>query len=363
MRLLSGVLLFLAVPVAQAITIAPQAAVGDTVITLSPATPAPGEHFVINVRGVWSDGCVPQFQSVTGSGTTIEVNALANANCASACTAVNTPYSLTTTAGTINTPGLYTINYYVTECNKPRTLLKSQTISISGTCQFDRSLTASAPAVRVGTPVVLHWCDPSVTSGPNQGVSVSFFRILASNSPNGPFVPIGDVQNTTGVGINFDPTDVGAAFFFVEAHECTVTSAGCTGDTVVRSNIVRVDVASATGCLPDAATLCLNGARFQVTANWRTSDGTTGRGQAVSLTDESGYFWFFGPDNVEVTVKALNACTQPTPRYWVFASGMTDVQVDLIVTDTKTGAVKTYSNPLGRPFQPIQDTGAFATCP
>jgi hypothetical protein len=127
--------------------------------------------------------------------------------------------------------------------------------------------------------------------------------------------------------------------------------------------VVRVDVASATGCLQDAATLCLNGGRFQVNANWRTTDGTTGRGQAVPLSDDSGYFWFFGPNNVEVVVKALNACSLTVPRFWVFAAGLTNVQVDLTVTDTKTGMVKTYNNPLGRPFQPIQDTGAFATCP
>ena len=364
MRPLAGVLsLILFIPIADAITVAPQSAVGDTAITLIPATPAPNERFAFNVRGTWSDGCVPQFQSISGSGNTIQINALANASCSNACTAAVTPYSLTTTMGTITTPGIYTVEYYVTECNKPRMLIKSQTIAISASCQFDRSLTASATAVRVGTPVLLRWCDPSVSPGPDQGVGVSFYRILASKSANGPFVPIGDVPGVTGVGINFDASDDGPAFFFVEAHECQVTIAGCTGDTVVRSNIVRVDVASATGCLQDAATLCLNGGRFQVTANWRTSDGSSGRGQAVTLTDDSGYFWFFGPNNVEVVVKALNACSQPAPRYWVFASGLTNVSVDLTVTDTKSGTVKAYSNPLGQPFMPIQDTGAFATCP
>jgi hypothetical protein len=353
-------------PVAQAITVAPQAASGTTTFSLNPSTPAPGERFTITVRGTWTDGCVPQYQSVTaGSSTTLQVNASANANCAAqGCTLALAPYAVTTPPVTINNPGVYTIEFYVTECNKPKTLIASTRFAISGTCQFDRSLTVSASAVRVGTAALLRWCNPSVSPGPDQGFSVSFYRILASRNANGPFVPIGDVQgNATGVAINFDASDVGPAFFFVEAHECEVTIAGCTGDTVVRSNVVRVDVASATGCLPDATTLCLNGARFQVTANWRTNDGTTGRGQAVSLSDESGYFWFFGPENIEVVVKALNACTSPLPRYWVFAAGLTDVSVDLTVRDTKTGAVKTYNNPLGRPFQPVQDTGAFATCP
>ena len=33
------------------------------------------------------------------------------------------------------------------------------------------------------------------------------------------------------------------------------------------------------------------------------------------------------------------------------------------ITDTSTGAVRTYHNSLGTPFQPIQDTAAFDTCP
>jgi hypothetical protein len=83
----------------------------------------------------------------------------------------------------------------------------------------------------------------------------------------------------------------------------------------------------------------------------------------VTLTGESGYFWFFDPGNVEVTVKVLNACALNN-RYWVFAAGMTNVRVVLTVTDTKTGtATKTYTNPQGRVFRSILDTGAFATCP
>jgi hypothetical protein len=35
----------------------------------------------------------------------------------------------------------------------------------------------------------------------------------------------------------------------------------------------------------------------------------------------------------------------------------------LTVTDTQTGTIETYTNPQGTPFEPIQDTNAFATCP
>jgi hypothetical protein len=111
--------------------------------------------------------------------------------------------------------------------------------------------------------------------------------------------------------------------------------------------------------LPDV--LCLNNSRFQVEANWETASNT-GRARVVKLTADTGYLWFFGPDNVEVVIKVLDACSF-VGTFWVFAGGLTDQGAAITVTDTKTGAVKSYTNVRGVPFAPIQDTNAFATCP
>jgi hypothetical protein len=108
--------------------------------------------------------------------------------------------------------------------------------------------------------------------------------------------------------------------------------------------------------------LCLAGSRFRVEATWTTPNGDSDAGRAVSLTSDTGYFWFFSNTNVEMMVKVLDGCALNN-RYWVFAGGLTNTRVRLTVTDTRTGAVKTYNNPQGVPFQPIQDTGAFAACP
>ncbi|MBW8877894.1 MAG: trypsin-like peptidase domain-containing protein [Acidobacteria bacterium] len=114
-------------------------------------------------------------------------------------------------------------------------------------------------------------------------------------------------------------------------------------------------------CTPTSTALCLNGDRFKVEATFNT--GTQhGRARVVKLTDETGYLWFFSNTNVEVVVKVLNACTL-NQRFWVFAAGLTNVQVTLTVTDTSNGTVKTYDNPQGAAFQPILDSSAFATCP
>ncbi|MEM8929558.1 MAG: hypothetical protein AAGE94_00185, partial [Acidobacteriota bacterium] len=109
--------------------------------------------------------------------------------------------------------------------------------------------------------------------------------------------------------------------------------------------------------------LCLNNDRFAVEASWRSPDGSSGMADARPLTDDSGTFAFFDPDNIELLVKVLDACQPPFERYWVFAAGLTDVEVDLVVTDTITGEIQRYSNPLSTAFEPILDTNAFDTCP
>ena len=116
------------------------------------------------------------------------------------------------------------------------------------------------------------------------------------------------------------------------------------------------------GCTATGTRLCLAGSRFRVEATWTTRDGATGSGHAVALTADTGWFWFFDIANVEMVVKVLNGCALNN-RYWVFAGGLTDTRVRITVTDTRTGASKQYNNPQGTPFQPIQDTAAFASCP
>ena len=122
--------------------------------------------------------------------------------------------------------------------------------------------------------------------------------------------------------------------------------------------------ALANGCEPTGTNLCLTGGRFRVEAEWEDHSGGHGVGHALPLTAESGAFWFFGPGNVELVVKVLDACTLPAfHSYWVFASGLTDVEVEITVTDTATGEAWTYHNPRGRAFPPVQDTTALRVCP
>ena len=115
-------------------------------------------------------------------------------------------------------------------------------------------------------------------------------------------------------------------------------------------------------CPVSGVDLCLGSGRFHLTATFRTAGGQTGAGHAVQLTSDTGYFWFFDETNVEVVVKVLDACWL-NDRFWVYAGGLTDVEVTMTVVDLAASATATYHNPLGAMFQPIQDSNAFATCP
>jgi hypothetical protein len=111
-------------------------------------------------------------------------------------------------------------------------------------------------------------------------------------------------------------------------------------------------------CATPGTMLCLHGGRFQVTVGWQASPlGPTFPAAAVPVTAESGYFWFFHPDNVEVMVKILDG-TSINGRFWVFYGALSNVQYTVHITDTLTGETRTYVNPAGV-LASVADTDAF----
>ena len=117
-----------------------------------------------------------------------------------------------------------------------------------------------------------------------------------------------------------------------------------------------------TSCTETGEKMCLGaGNRFRVRALWsrsRPAPAIYGRGRQIEITPDTGYFWFFRETNVEVLVKVLDGCAV-NGHYWVFAAGLTDLDVILDVYDTQNQESEIYHSEEGRPFQPIQDTGAF----
>ena len=99
-----------------------------------------------------------------------------------------------------------------------------------------------------------------------------------------------------------------------------------------------------TGCVPGEGRLCVGDGRFQLLAAYATPGSGSGAGQGVSVTRDTGYFWFFGPENVELMVKVLDG-RAINGKFWVFYGSLSNVAWTLKVTDLVTGAGKTYQNP------------------
>jgi len=114
-------------------------------------------------------------------------------------------------------------------------------------------------------------------------------------------------------------------------------------------------------CTADSTTLCLLGGRFRVKAEYADYGGGRGQAHAAGLTGDTGTFWFFNSANVEVIAKMVSFCGGGTNNVAVYAAGLTDLDVTLHVTDTRTETTRDYRNLLGTGFTPIRD-GPFA-CP
>lgn len=197
---------------------------------------------------------------------------------------------------------------------------------------------ATAPS---STQVSLSWIDNSSNE--------DSFRIDRRSESQTLYEEVLSVgANTTSAIINGLTPDT-FYYFRIRAHN----SAGDSGFT---TTTIRTP-APVTLCTDSSP--CFAGNRFKVEARWLTRDGTSGNANVVRLTPDSGYLWFFSAANLEAVFKVIDACSS-RGYFWFFAGGLTNVQVAITVTDTLTSRMKTYTNPQGAAFQPIQDNQAFA---
>jgi hypothetical protein len=98
----------------------------------------------------------------------------------------------------------------------------------------------------------------------------------------------------------------------------------------------------------------LNSGRFQVQVAWRVpAQGTSGVGTAIPLTSDT----VFSDNNVKLILKVVDGRAFNN-KFWVFYGALSDVEYTITVTDTDSGAVKTYFNPSGT-LASVADTAAF----
>lgn len=195
-------------------------------------------------------------------------------------------------------------------------------------------------ATAAGTTVQLSWKDNSTDE--------TGFRIERSSPTTGwtllATLPAGSTSHSATVALDTPYS------FRVRANGATRSSDF--------SNVASLIVPAAplAPCSAGATNLCLLGGRFRVEVRWRTNTGN-GAGMAVPSSDQTGLFWYFDAANVELIVKMFDG--QPlTPTFWAFAGGLSDVEYWIAVTDTKTGATKTYHNEPGN-LRGFGDVAAF----
>ena len=100
-------------------------------------------------------------------------------------------------------------------------------------------------------------------------------------------------------------------------------------------------------CGVEPGALCLGG-RFRVQAYFTDPrTGQQGAAQAIPLTSDTGAFWFFENDNVELVLKVLDGGAV-NGHFWVYYGALSDVQYSITVFDILTGRQKVYTNPRGR---------------
>ncbi len=111
-------------------------------------------------------------------------------------------------------------------------------------------------------------------------------------------------------------------------------------------------------CVAAPDVLCMNASRFEISVDWSVpSQNRSGKGIAVPLTSDTGYFWFFTSNNVELVIKVVDGRAFNN-FFWVFYGALSDVEYTITVTDTATGRVRRYENPRGR-LASVADVSAF----
>lgn len=106
-------------------------------------------------------------------------------------------------------------------------------------------------------------------------------------------------------------------------------------------------------CFATLENLCLLG-RFVVVAEFANPylGPVLFRAGALQLTFESGYMWWLSPTVMEVPMKMVDFCTSEG-RIKIFAAGLTDFYVRLVILDMITGQAIEITNPSFKVFDTV----------
>ena len=122
---------------------------------------------------------------------------------------------------------------------------------------------------------------------------------------------------------------------------------------------------SAGRCESTSNRLCLLEDRFAIDVNFidpNISDPDVDPESAATVapslgTANTGFFWFFNQENIELAVKVLDG-RGINGKFWLLYGALSDVEYEITVADTVTGESKTYRNEAGSVCGEV-DSGAF----
>jgi hypothetical protein len=115
----------------------------------------------------------------------------------------------------------------------------------------------------------------------------------------------------------------------------------------------------ATSCAVSPQAHCLEDGRFRAEVRQRIGQGAWTPARVVAaVADDSGLYSFYNPRNWELMLKVLDGCPV-NGHFWTYLAATTNLEFEVTVTDTWTGATRTYVNPKG-PAVARADTKAFA---
>ncbi len=126
---------------------------------------------------------------------------------------------------------------------------------------------------------------------------------------------------------------------------------------------IRLEAEPTSACIAGPNTACLLSGRFKVEIEWTDFSAVTRDAYVASAgTSDSALFYWTNPNNWEVLIKAINACSLNN-KFWIYFAAATNVGYRVTVTDTLSGGPpKVYTNPVGSLAQATNDINAFS-CP
>jgi hypothetical protein len=182
------------------------------------------------------------------------------------------------------------------------------------------------------------------------------------------------IYRSTDAALNWARFDTGLPDTTILSIETDATSsrvyAGAASSQPGATGVFSIDLAAQpSACAPGPQQICLLSGRFRATLSATDPrTGAVGGGQSIPQGDRHGSFslpTFTGDASFpEVIVKMLDATIVAPPiggYFWVFHTGLTDLQYTLTIEDTATGAIRTYRNDRSDPARLCggADTAAF----